>query len=148
MIEINKSELSKELFKFCKEVTENMGTYSQLLEFSVKCDITLTWLDRAKEDYPEDSQVVVNQVFYKRWDRCNLNLGKKLQMIQADFGYIGKPVIFNRIMYTCPYLELLLNHATSDTLPALTGGDGRRSKQMTHVLESVETLAHEKIKTG
>ena len=53
------SELSKELFWFCKDITENIGTYSQLMEFAVKCDIPLTWLDRAKEDYPEDSQVVV-----------------------------------------------------------------------------------------
>ena len=71
------SELSKELFKFCKDITENIGTYSQLVEFAMKCDIPLTWLDRAKEDYPEDSQVVVNQVFYEWWDRCNLNLAKK-----------------------------------------------------------------------
>ena len=136
------SELLKELFKFCKDVTENIGTYSQLVEIVVKCDIPLTWLDRAKEDYPEDSQVVVNQVFYEWWDRCNLNLTKKLQMIQADFSYIGKPAIFNRIMYMCPDLELLLDHAT------LTGGDGRTSKQKTHVLERVEMLAREKIKTS
>ena len=95
------SELSKELFKFCKDVTENISTYSQLVDFAVKCDVPLTWLERAKEDYPEDSQVVVNKVFYEWWDRCNLNLGKKLQMIQAAFGYIGKPAIFNRILYTC-----------------------------------------------
>ena len=81
-------------------------------------------------------------------DRCNLNLDKKLQMIQAAFGYIGKPSIFNRILYMCPDVEMLLDHAASDTLPALTGGDGRTNTQKTHVLESVETLAREKIKTG
>ena len=32
-----------------------------LVDFAVKCDIPLIWLDRAKEDYPEDSQVVVNK---------------------------------------------------------------------------------------
>ena len=69
-------------------------------------------------------------------------------MIQAAFSYIGKSAIFNRILYTCPDLEMLLNHATSDMLPALTGGDGRTGTQNTHVLESVEMLAHEKIKTG
>ena len=46
------SELSKELFRFCKDVTENIGTYSQLVDFAVKCDVPLTWLERAKEDYP------------------------------------------------------------------------------------------------
>ena len=50
------SELSKELFKFCKDVTKNIGTYSQLVDFAVKCDVPLTWLERAKEDYPQDSQ--------------------------------------------------------------------------------------------
>ena len=129
-------------------MTENIGTYSQLVEFAVKCDIPLTWLDRAKEDYPEDSQVVVNQVFYKWWDRCNLNLAKKLQMIQAAFGYIGKPAIFNRILYTCPDIEMLLDHALLDEMPPLIGGDGKTGTQKTHALESVEALAHEKIKTG
>ena len=72
------SELSKELSKFCNDITENISTYGQLVEFAVKCDIPVTWLDRAKEDYPEDSQSVVKQVFYEWWDRCNLNLAKKL----------------------------------------------------------------------
>ena len=45
-------------------------------------------------------------------------------------------------------LEMLLEHATSDTMPALTGGDGKTTTQKTHVLDSDETLAHEKIKTG
>ena len=52
------SELSKELLKFSKDVTENIGTYGQLAEFAMKCDIPLTWVDRAKEDYPTDSRLV------------------------------------------------------------------------------------------
>ena len=142
------SELSKELFWFCKDVTENIGTYSQLVDFAVKCDVPLTWLERAKEDYPQDSQSVINKVFYEWWDRCNLNLGKKIQMIQAALGYIGKPAIFNRILYMCLDVEMLLDHAMSDTMPALTGGNGKTNTQKTHILESVEALAHEKIKTG
>ena len=142
------SKLSKELFKFCKDVTENIGTYSQLVDFAVKCDVPLTWLERAKEDYPDDSQSVVNKVFYEWWDRCNLNLGKKIQMIQATFGYIGKPTIFNRILFTCPDLEILLDHAILDTMPPLIGGDGKTGASKTHVLESVVPLAHERIKTG
>ena len=59
------SELSKELFRFCKDVTENIGTYNQIVDFAVKCGIPLTWLERAKEDYPQDSQVVINKVFYE-----------------------------------------------------------------------------------
>ena len=49
-------------------------------------------------------------------------------MIQEAFGYIGKPAIFNRILYTCPDVEMLLDHATLDTLPALTGGDGENKQ--------------------
>ena len=141
-------QIQSELYRFCKDVTENIGTYDQLVDFAVKCDIPLTWLERVKEDYSQDSQVVVNQVFYEWWHRCNLNIGKKIHMIQAAFGYIGKPAIFNRILYICPDLEILLEHATSDTMPALTGSDGKTHTQKTHVLEGVEVLAHEYIKTG
>ena len=79
------SELPKELFWFCKDITENIGTNDQLIEFAMKCDIPLTWVDRAKEDYLEDSRLMVNQVFYEWWDRCNLNMSKKIQMIQVAF---------------------------------------------------------------
>ena len=140
------SELSKELFRFSRDITENIGTYSQLMEFAVKCDIPLTWLDRAKEDFPEDSQAVVNQVFYKWWDRCNLNLAKKLRMIQAAFGFIGKPAIFNRILYTCPDIQMLLDHALLDKMPPLIDSDGKTGAQKTHALDSVEALVREKIK--
>ena len=90
---------------------------------------------------------MVNQVFYKWWDRCKLNLAKKLRMIQAAFGYIGKPAIFNRILYTCPDIEMLLDHTLSDKMPPLIGGDGKTGAQKTHALESVEALARKKIKT-
>ena len=70
-------------------------------------------------------------------------------MIQAAFGYIGQPAIFNRIMYTCPDIELLLDHALLTRMPCLIGdNDGKTGAQKTHALESVEALAREKIKTG
>ena len=69
-------------------------------------------------------------------------------MLQEAFGYIGKPAIFNRIIYTCPDLEMLFDHATEDKMPPLFNADSRTGTQKTHVLESVETLASEKIKTG
>ena len=69
-------------------------------------------------------------------------------MIQAAFGYIGKPAIFNRILYTCPDIEMLLDHALSDKMPPLIDGDGKTGTQKTHALESVEALARKKIKTG
>ena len=89
-------KLPKELSRFCKEITENIGTYSQLVDFAVKCNIPLTWIDRAKEDYPDDSQSVINEVFYEWWYKSHLNFARKLRMIQAAFGYMGKPAIFNR----------------------------------------------------
>ena len=142
------NELPKDTFKFCQDITENIVSYDQLVDFAVKCDIPLTWLERAKEDYPQDSQVVINQVFYEWWDRCNLNVGKKIQMIQAAFVYMGKPAIFNRILYKCPDLEILFQHAISNMLPALTGGDGIINTNKTHVLEDVEALGRESIRTG
>ena len=70
-------------------------------------------------------------------------------MIQAAFGCIGKPAIFNRIMYTCPDIEMLLDHALLIRMPHLIGdNDGKTGAQKTHPLESVEALAQEKIKTG
>ena len=141
-------DMPKELLKFCQEITENIVTYDQLVDFAVKCDIPLTWLERAKEDYPQDSQVVINKVFYEWWDRCNLNVGKKIHMILAAFVYMGKPAIFNRILYKCPDLKILFGHAISNTLPALTGGDGVIKTNKTSVLEDAEALGLESIRTG
>ena len=69
-------------------------------------------------------------------------------MIQAAFGYIGKPAIFNRIIYTCPDIEILLDHPLSDKMPPLIDCDGKTGAPKTHALESVEVLACKKIKTG
>ena len=123
-------------------------TYDQLVDFAMKCDIRLTWLERAKEDYPQDSQVIVNKVFYEWWDRCNLNVGKKIHMIQAAFVYMGKLAVFNRIMNKCPDLEILLDYARSNTMPALTGGDGIINIKKTYVLEDADALGLESVRKG
>ena len=78
----NSDQLPKELSRFCKAVTENIATYSDLVDFAVKCDAPITWIDRAKEDNPNDTQSAINQVFYEWWDRSHLNLARKLKMIQ------------------------------------------------------------------
>ena len=83
-------ELPNDLSRFCKEVTENIGTYSDLVDFAVKCDVPITWIDRAKDDNPNDSQSAINQVLYEWWDRSHLNLARKLKMIQAAFRYISE----------------------------------------------------------
>ena len=43
---------------------------------------------------------------------------------------------------------MLLDHALLNRMPPLIGDDGKTGAQKTHALESVEALAHEKIKTG
>ena len=105
-------------------------------------------MERANEEYPQKSQVVVNKVFYEWWDRCNLNVGKKLHMIQAAFVYKGKLVVFNRIMNKCPDLEILLDYARSNMMPALTGGDGIVKTNKTCVLEDADALSLESVRKG
>ena len=101
----------------------------------------LTWIDRAKEDYPNDSQSAINQVFYKWWDRSHLNLARKLKTIQAAFGYMGKPAIFNRIVYTCPDVEMLLGSCSLQYKmpPLFNGGTAwqNRHRKATPIGESV-----------
>ena len=53
------------------------------------------------------------------------------------------------ILYKCPDLEILFQqHTISNMLPALTGGDGIINTNKTHVLDDVEALSHESIRTG
>ena len=141
-------ELPKDLSRFCKEVTENIGNYSDLVDFAVKCDAPITWIDRAKEDNPNDSQSAIKQVFYEWWDRSHLNLARKLKMIQAAFGYMGKPAIFNRIVYGCPDVKMLLDHAVLTRLPNLIGGKHGKTGTNPCTLENVWTLAQEKLRAG
>ena len=83
---------------FCEDITNNILCHDQLLDFAVKCDIPTNWVDREKEDYPHESEMVVTKVFFEWWGRYNLNVGKKIQLIQIVFDYMGKPAVFNRIM--------------------------------------------------
>ena len=74
---------------------------------------------------------------------------EKLRTIQAAFGYMGKPAIFNRIMYTCPDVEMLIDHVLLTRMPSLIGGeDGKTGATKAHLLEIVEVLAQEKLKAG
>ena len=138
----------KNHLNFVEILQRILSLYDQLVDFAVKCDIPLTWLERAKEDYPQDSQVVVNKVFYEWWDRCNLNVAKKLHMIKAAFASMGKPAVFNRILNKCPDLEMLLSYARSNMMPALTGGDGIIHTNKTYVLEDADALGLESVRKG
>ena len=142
------NELPRELLNFCHDITENIMTYDQLVDFAVKCDIPIGWVERAKEDYPHDSEVVINKVFFEWWDRCNYNVGKKLQIIQTAFVYMGKPAVFNRILGKYPGMQILIEYARSNTMPALTGGDGIIKTNKTYVLESADTISLEYVRNG
>ena len=74
-------------------------------------------------------------------------MGKKLQMIQIAFAYMGKPVVFNRIMGRYPDMQMLLEYAKSNTTQALTGGDGVIKTNKTIVLESPDTIRLEFVRT-
>ena len=117
-------ELPKEIFNFCDDIINNILSHDQLLDFVIKCDIPTNWVERAKEDYPHDSEIMVTKVFFEWWGRCHLNVGKKIQMIQVAFVYMGKLAVFNRIIGKYPDLKILLEFARSNVTPALTGGDG------------------------
>ena len=51
-------------------------------------------------------------------------------------------------MYTCPDVEMLLDHALQDKMPPLFNADSSTGMPKPHILESVETLVCEKIKAG
>ena len=142
------NELPREISNFCHDVTDNIMTYDQLMDFAVKCDIPISWVERAKVDYPQNSEVVVNKVFFEWWDRCNLNEGKKLQIIQMAFIYMGKPAVFNRILGKYPDMQILIEYARSNTMPALTGGDGIIKTNKTYVFKSADTLGLESVNNG
>ena len=72
------SDLPREILNFCHNITDKTLMHDQLVNFAVKCDIPNCWVKRAKEDYPEELEVVVNKVFFEWWDRCNFNVWKKL----------------------------------------------------------------------
>ena len=118
------------------------------MDFVVKCDIPTNWVERAKEDNPHNLEMAMTKVYFEWWGRCNLNVGKKLQMIQAAFAYMGKPAVFNWIMGRYLDLQMLLEYAKLNTAPALTGGDGVIKTNKTIVLESPDDLGLEFIKTG
>ena len=99
----------------------------QLLDFVIKCDIPNYWVVRAKQDYPHDSEMMVMKVFFE----C------------IAFVYMGKPVVFNRIISKYADLKILLEYARSNITPALTGGDGVIQLNKTVVFENPDTMCLE-----
>ena len=58
-------EIPKELMNFCNDIINNILSHDQLLDFAIKCDIPTNWVERAKEDYPHDSEMIVTKVFFE-----------------------------------------------------------------------------------
>ena len=119
-----KSEMPKEILNFSEDIIFNIITYDQLHDFAIKCDISTNWVEGAKEDNPHDYEMMVTKVFFEWWGRSYLNIGKKIQLVQIAFEYMGKPAVFHRIICKYPNLKILLEYARSNDTLALTGGDG------------------------
>lgn len=116
-------ELPKEIFNFTVDIINNILSMDQLLDFMIKCNVPNYWVERAKQDYPHNSEMMVMKVFCEWWGRSNLNVGKKIQMIHIVYVYMGKPAVFNRIIGKYADLEILFEYARSNIAPALTGED-------------------------
>ena len=56
-----KCDLPKEILNFSSDIVANVITYTQLQDFALKCDIPRCWVERAKEDYPHNSEMMVHQ---------------------------------------------------------------------------------------
>ena len=143
-----KHDLPKEILNFSEDIMDNIITYVQLHDLALKCDIPRCWVERAKEDYPHDSEIMVTKVFFKWWGRSPLNTGKKSQLIQAAFVYMGKPAIFQRIIGKYPELEMLLEYARSGVTLALPSGDGAIRQNMTDGLDNSHMPSLEYVRTG
>ena len=52
---------------FCEDITNNILSHDQLLDFAIKCDIPTKWVEKAKEDYLHDLEMIVTKVFLNGW---------------------------------------------------------------------------------
>ena len=73
-----KCGLPREIVEVTEDIVNNVITYSQMCSFAILCDIPVCWVERAKEDYPNDGKTMVNKVFYAWWGRSTLSIGKKI----------------------------------------------------------------------
>ena len=101
-----------------------------------------------KKTIPMTQKWWISKVFFEWWGRNPLNVGKKLQLIQVAFEYMGKLAMFNKILGKYPDLDMLFEYAKSNTTPALTGGDGVIWLNKTCVLDNADMIGLEFIRTG
>ena len=120
----------------------------QLYSFAILCDIPICWVERDKEDYPNDCETMVNKVFYAWWGRSTLSIGKKILYIQAAFVAEGKPAVFDRIILKYPDLKMLLEYARSDVVPAIPSGNGATSPNVRPSYDNSTLPSHGYVETG
>lgn len=58
-------DLPKNLMNFCEDITTNILSHDQLLDFVMKCEFPTKWVERATEDYLHDSEIIVRKVFFE-----------------------------------------------------------------------------------
>ena len=62
-------DLPKVIMNFSDAIINNILTHDPLLDFAAKCEIPTHWVERAKEDYPHDLEMVATKVFFEWWGR-------------------------------------------------------------------------------
>lgn len=87
-------------------------------------------MKRAKEDSPHDFKTMIAQVVFKWWGQCQMNISKKIQLIQAVFIYLSKQNIFQEMINKYPDLETLLEYEDKDANPTLPVGNGVTRQDM------------------
>ena len=105
-------------------------------------------MERTKEDYPRDSEIMVNKVFYEWWGRSTLSIGKKILLTQTVFVYMGKPAVFESIIGKYPDLQMLLIYARPGVIPTLPAGNGATRHNMTASQDNSDLPSHEYVRTG
>ena len=51
------------MMNFCEDIINNILSHDQLHDFAIKCDISKNWVERAKQDYLHDSEMIVTKYF-------------------------------------------------------------------------------------
>ena len=131
-----------------EDIAKNVITYSQLYNFPILCDIPICWMEKAKENYPNDCETMVNKVFYEWWGRSTLSIGKKILYIQAAFVAEGKPAVFDGIALKYPDLKMLLEYARSDVVPVIPSSNGATSPNVSLVIITLPCQVMAMLKQG
>ena len=143
-----KCGLPKEIADMIEDIVNNVIIYSQLYSFAVLYDFLICWVERAKEDYPNDCETMINKVFYEWLGRSTFSIGKKILYIQPAFVAEGKPGVFDRIIMKYPNLKMLLEYCRSDVVPAIPSGNGATTTDVRPSYDNSTLPSHGYVETG